>query len=139
VLLVRAVWSVHQYFGSVESFHYFALRLKISCDTHSGYIVLYWFAVDQQNGTNRNFFVDFIDESKESSVQYIMAYVLQILLKFERNRGSTVILVTSLRSGQLRFDSRRDQEVFTSPLRPDPLWGPTQFPVQSDRRIINRR
>jgi len=66
-------------------------------------------------------------------------YVLPILLKFERNRGSTIVSVTWLRSGQLRLDSRRDQEVFTSPLRPDPLWGPTQFPVQLDRRIIIRR
>ena len=31
------------------------------------------FAIDQQNGTNRNFFVDFLEESKGASVQYILA------------------------------------------------------------------
>ena len=66
-------------------------------------------------------------------------YVLPILLKFERNRGSTVVLVARLRSGHLRLDSRWDLEVFTSPLRPNTPWGPTQFPAQWDRIIIIRR
>jgi hypothetical protein len=66
-------------------------------------------------------------------------YLFYLLLLYVGNRGSSVSIETRLRVGRQGFNSRKGQRwdfFFSSPQRPDLLWGPPIIPSNGYWRTL---